>query len=523
MNLKKKIFLINFFTSIIPLLIIAIISSSLFSKKINELEEKRIELINHTIEEKMDEQIDISIEILDHLIEIYEEFENDYPENEMIEHMKHLSETKNDLKYIIFGSSDKELYINEKHIKSLNIPTNYDPTISHWYQGALNSNDYYLSEEFNYIGIDTPVVTLSKKIEKNGKIVGVLSGVLDLSTLSSHLLEYKIGKNGSFYILDKKNKILVDTGDNNKNNKYLQYEILKDMKHGKIDTKTPDGLRCYYIHHIEKLDLFLIGTVLEKDLNSATYELRAIIIILVIIITLLIIFSLSFIIKKFDNALNKLSYVIKSISSGNYSKNIDKLTEVIDEKSELKFIKDAIENMNFEIIKRESELKFIAETDQLTNIYNRRAILDFIHIEIERSKKFNTEYVLLMFDLDKFKRLNDKFGHLFGDEVLRQVCKTISEDIKEIDKLGRYGGEEFLLLLPNIQLSEGILIAERLRKKIARLKWEKDVVVTISIGAIKNMKNDTLDISLERVDNLLYKAKNSGRNKVESQNIDILY
>lgn len=517
MNLKKKIFLINFLTAIIPLLFIAVISSFLFSNKINELEEEKIELINHTIEDKIDEQIEISIEMLDHLIEIYEEFEDDYPENEMVEHMKHLTENKGVLKYIIFGSSDKRLDINDNSAKTLNIPPNYDPTTSHWYKGALRSQGYYLSEEFNYLGIKTPVVTLSKKIEKNKMVKGVLSGVLDLTVLSEHLSEYKIGEKGSFYLLDKENKIIIDTGDNKENNRYIDHEILYNMDHGKINSKTPDGLRSYYIHHIERLDLFLIGTVLEKDLNSAAYKLRKYILTIVLIIALLIVLSLSFIVKKFDNSLDKLSYVIKSISRGNYSKDIDKLTEVIDEKSELNFIKDAIKNMNYEIIERETELKLIAETDQLTKIYNRRAILNFVKMELDRSKNFHTEYVLIMFDLDKFKNLNDRYGHLFGDEVLRKICRTISEDIKEEDKFGRYGGEEFLLLLPDTDLKKGILIAERLRKEIENLKWENDVVVTISMGVIKNMKNDTLDIALERVDNLLYKAKNKGRNRIESQ------
>lgn len=516
MNLKKKIFLMNFFTAIIPLLIITIISSYVFSNKINALEEEKIELINHTIEEKIDNQIDVSIEMLDHLIEIYEEFEDDYPEHEMVEHMKNLSANERVLKYIIFGSSDKRLDINEDNSKDLNIPSNYDPTTSHWYQGALNSEGYYLSEEFHYLGMNTPVVTLSKKIERNGKILGVLSGVLDLSVLLNHLSEYKIGENGSFYILDKKNKILIDTGDNKESNKYINHVILDEMDHGKTSSKTPNGLRCYYIHHIEKLDLFLIGTVLESDLNNPTYELRKYMLIVALGIIILMMVSLSIIIKTFDRSLNKLSYIINSISRGNYSKNIEKLTEVIDEKSELNFIKDAIKNMNYEIIKREMELKFIAETDQLTKIYNRRAILNFIEMELERSKNFDTEYILMMFDLDKFKRLNDRYGHLFGDEVLKKVCEIISKNIKEIDKLGRYGGEEFLLLLPDTTLSEGVLIADRLREKIQNLRWKNDVVVTISIGVIKNMKKDTLDLSLERVDNLLYKAKNNGRNRVES-------
>ena len=140
-------------------------------------------------------------------------------------------------------------------------------------------------------------------------------------------------------------------------------------------------------------------------------------------------------------------------------------------------------------------------------------------MEIQKSKNFESEYTLIMFDLDRFKRINDKFGHLFGDEVLRSVCKKVRNNIKDTDKFGRYGGEEFLIILPDTEFSEGIAVADRLRKKIEEMIWENDVVVTVSMGVIRNMKADTLDISLERVDNLLYKAKNNGRNRVEFQRV----
>jgi len=294
---------------------------------------------------------------------------------------------------------------------------------------------------------------------------------------------------------------------------------LKNFNSREFKVNTPDGNIIYHLYKLNKLNATLIGCISSKNLHAPLYKLRSIVLTIVFIVIILITTILFIFGKIFDKSLDRLSYVVNSISNGNYTKNIDKLTKMIGEKSELKIIKDAIKNMNYEIVKRETELKYISETDPLTKIYNRRAIISFIEIEIQKSKNFESEYTLIMLDLDKFKRLNDKFGHLFGDEVLREVSKIVSYNIKDTDKFGRYGGEEFLILLPNTILSEGIIIAERLRRKIEEMTWENDVVVTASMGVIRNMKADNLDTSLERVDNLLYKAKNNGRNRVEFQKV----
>jgi len=292
---------------------------------------------------------------------------------------------------------------------------------------------------------------------------------------------------------------------------------LFSKNHLEIIKNTPMGKKLYRIKKIKGLDVLLIGSVYEKDINSTILRLRFYIIGIVLLTIIFILIILSVISKNFDSSLNRLSYVIDSISQGNYSKNIDKLTEIIDEKSELSFIKNAIRKMNYEIIKRENELKYISETDSLTGCYNRRATINLIEKEIEQSKEFDLNFSLIMFDLDKFKKVNDTFGHLFGDTVLKDVSKVILNNIKTTDIFGRYGGEEFLILLPNTDLDEGIIIAERLRQTIEKMTWKYDTVITVSMGVIKKLPNDTLDLVLGRVDNLLYKAKKNGRNRVEYQ------
>ncbi|MCS5420687.1 MULTISPECIES: sensor domain-containing diguanylate cyclase [Psychrilyobacter] len=526
MNLKKNIYLVNFFTAIIPILIISMATYFIFSEELEELEEEKIEFISRTIEKYLDEKISNSLEMLIYLEEVYKN-EDNYLEairnggsdkertDHMLHHMGKLSTLENTVKFIAYGTAEKQIFF-DKNAGDQNLPSDYDPTTRTWYIGALNSEDYYLSEIFIHVGTKEPVVTISKKIEVNGRVEGVLTALLDLSVISKTLSEYKIGEKGSFFVLDKNNRMLIGS---DKDKEKLSYIADMDLNIHEFKKNTPEGKVIYHIYKLKKLDAVLVGVVFEKDLNAPLYRLKDVVF-MILVIVILIISTILFIFGKFfDRSLDRLSCIVNSISSGDYTKNIDKLTEMIGEKSELKIIKDAIKNMNYEIVKRETELKYISKTDPLTKIYNRRAIISFIEVEIQRSKNFKSEYTLIMLDLDKFKRLNDKFGHLFGDEVLREVCKIISYNIKDTDKFGRYGGEEFLILLPDTVLSEGIIIAQRLRKKIEEMKWKNDVVVTASMGVIRNMKADTLDLTLERVDNLLYKAKNNGRNRVEYQKI----
>ncbi|WP_051251651.1 sensor domain-containing diguanylate cyclase [Psychrilyobacter atlanticus] len=525
MNIKRKIFTLTFFTAIIPILIISLITFSIFSEKLKKVENQKIDLLNQAIEKTLNKEIDTSSEMLKYLSYTYTNKDNHLKggkidttdENRqihMLHHMENLAKLEKTLKFIAFGTADKKM-IFDNSAGNQNLSADYDPTTRPWYIGALNSKGVYLSDVFTHIGTGNPIVTLSKKVVSNGKVVGVLAAMVDLSHLSEEISKYKIGTSGTFFIVDENNKILIDGGNNKKNFSYISKMDLFAKDHFEVVKTTLLGQRFYHIKKIKRLNLFLIGSAYEKDLNSTILKLRTYTVEVVVLTIIFILAILSILNISFNNSLNRLTYIIESISRGNYSKNIDKLTKIIDDKNEFNFMKNAIEKMSYEIIKREHDLIYISETDQLTNCYSRRAIINFIEKEIEQSKFFDLNFSLIMFDFDKFKKVNDSFGHLFGDLVLKDVSKVMLENIKTTDSLGRYGGEEFLILLPNTKLSEGIKVAERLRKITEKLSWEYDTVITISMGVAENLKNDDLDSILERVDNLLYKAKNNGRNKVE--------
>lgn len=172
-----------------------------------------------------------------------------------------------------------------------------------------------------------------------------------------------------------------------------------------------------------------------------------------------------------------------------------------------------------------AELDRLARTDPLTGIPNRRAFFELFGIEFRRSRRYGRQLAILMLDLDHFKDVNDRWGHPFGDYVLRETANIISANIRESDMPGRYGGEEFAVVLPEADHDHAMLAAEKLRKAVAACEFRSEgippadqppVRLTISIGiASLPVEPDQDEFELiRRADQALYEAKRTGRNRV---------
>jgi diguanylate cyclase (GGDEF)-like protein len=169
-----------------------------------------------------------------------------------------------------------------------------------------------------------------------------------------------------------------------------------------------------------------------------------------------------------------------------------------------------------EAYKRIEEL---AELDELTGAFNRRCIMRMLDEEIARAGRSGTPCSIALIDLDWFKRINDTYGHPTGDEVLRTFAISMFANIRSIDRFGRYGGEEFLLVLPDLSVDAAARALDRLRAIIADLDWSAfspSMNVTISAGVATLRPNESPDTFLARADSALYAAKAKGRNRVAS-------
>ncbi len=167
------------------------------------------------------------------------------------------------------------------------------------------------------------------------------------------------------------------------------------------------------------------------------------------------------------------------------------------------------------------QLRMLSQTDPLTGLYNRRHMTATLESELDRSNRISSPFSLLMIDLDHFKRVNDTYGHQQGDRVLQSISQEIQAQLRQYDSAARFGGEEFALLLPETSLSEGTMVAERLRQIISNIQFSdsiSDLKITASIGiaAIPHKKINTTEDLIRLADNALYTAKSNGRNRVET-------
>ena len=166
----------------------------------------------------------------------------------------------------------------------------------------------------------------------------------------------------------------------------------------------------------------------------------------------------------------------------------------------------------------ERRLQVEASTDLLTGILNRRALQPVADEEIARARRYGHPLSLLLLDLDRFKSINDRFGHDLGDRALQLSAGCFREGLRSSDRVARWGGEEFLVLLPSTGLSEAVILAQRLRQKVEQLHIEaspEPVRWTVSIGAAQLEEGQNWMDLLGRVDKALYQAKERGRNRVE--------
>ena len=194
-----------------------------------------------------------------------------------------------------------------------------------------------------------------------------------------------------------------------------------------------------------------------------------------------------------------------------------------------KAMKRKIEQTNKELLMLNEQLKEKNEkllksaiTDELTGVYNRKFFEKRVVEEMEIADRANEHISLIIFDLDRFKLVNDNFGHQFGDEVLKRTTQIAGDLIRKTDFLNRVGGEEFAIILPNTNKTQAVFVAEKVRKALEDNKHFKVGQVTGSFGVAERMKAESLRSWYKRADNALYQAKNTGRNRVvDSDKIDI--
>jgi diguanylate cyclase (GGDEF)-like protein len=172
------------------------------------------------------------------------------------------------------------------------------------------------------------------------------------------------------------------------------------------------------------------------------------------------------------------------------------------------------------IKKQQEQLERMAYYDSLTGLCNMHFFNRMIKKEISSAQRYQHETVIMILDIDEFKNINDTYGHLVGDQILKQLSQLLISNVREADMVFRYGGEEFIILAPNTTLEEGFVLAEKLRKLIAEKEFKADSATThltasLGLSLLNTDKDRGVEITLSNADKALYLAKKQGKNRVE--------
>jgi len=289
-------------------------------------------------------------------------------------------------------------------------------------------------------------------------------------------------------------------------------------------------LRTRLITQLEiiRSDSVQLSTIVQKDIHNVIKR-EVLFIICILVVSIFILLYGSFRLTKiFRTSLNEVKRAFVENHSGHFQKihlstQSDEFDSIVKEFNSMNH-KLSETTVSLAVMKKVVEerthvLELLSNTDPLTKVANRRALFERGNMEFSRVLRTHNKLALILLDCDYFKNINDQFGHLFGDELLKHLCKICGQEIRDIDFLARYGGEEFIIILPDCDLNGGVEIANRIQTSLAKhcvAIENKEVCVTLSIGiCMLSDKHENFEQLINDADQAMYLAKKNGRNRIE--------
>ncbi|MFW0693847.1 diguanylate cyclase [Aliarcobacter butzleri] len=433
------------------------------------------------------------------------------------------AQTPNKRELLLF---DEDLNLTSSKIED----NSYDPRNRPWYQSAILNENTIKTAPYKYSHIDNIGITYAKDVDKSKNVVGIDVLTQDFTTL------YKKHINQDFInvVIFQEDGLVLSSS--NKDNSLFEkfFEKNKNINDYK-ELKVVDINKKEYITKIVQLDtlnkqeyivIFADYEKITEPYLSQTFKLLLTFIIIAFLMFPIMIYLSGIIIKPIYNLVKQsikiknrkyndvsqiespiLEIALLSASFENMAQSINSYQNSLEEK---------VKQRTEELLVKNAELLRLSITDNLTKLYNRVKLDKSLQEEMNRSLRYNTNFSIILLDIDYFKKVNDNFGHQVGDEVLIESAQILSKNIRNVDILGRWGGEEFLVICPETKIEDAIKVASHINEAIKLHKFSTyPNTITMSLGVAsfnKDIKN--IDDIILNADKALYQAKEEGRDKV---------
>ena len=430
------------------------------------------------------------------------------------------ADANKNITYIYSGYRNGLLLIND-----YTPPEGYDPTDRPWYQSALAAMpDISIGLPYQEIIDKEWLISTSRVlIDKNNEIRGVVTIDSSIDSIAEMLKQREREFESSHSFVTKANGEVII----HHNESYLGRPI-SEIVDSPIALDNSDGGFTYRLDNTQRIAFYsaieetgwIIVTVVERQeiTRPIMAQILLHLVIAAVIAVLFVIFQSSSLSKHFSNPLTELQKQVKAIIDGLWDKSIpydypnNEIGAIAREVGQLAEQELHVKNTLLE--QKNEELEILSVTDQLTGLYNRHKIDVELEKEYARWVRYGRAFSIIIFDIDWFKRINDNYGHLTGDEVLKAIAQLLRENIRPTDIPGRWGGEEFLIVCPETDIVGARNLGVKLCSMVADHPFEIDTTVTISVGGSEFSKEDTLEDLIRRADEKLYEAKRRGKNTV---------
>jgi len=377
------------------------------------------------------------------------------------------------------------------------------------------------------IVITQPILTT------NERLLGVLVAKLNFRTISEVLIKYAQGEIGELYLITADGILLVSSQSISA--KFLETKLLANTTKKLFSQEgEPSAYLGYHnqpvVGALKRMSELGWGVVAEKKQAKAYAQivsLRNLTLALVVGLLFLIGLAAYLLSLSLVRPLNRLTSGAGKVAAGDLEvdvpvssrSEVGYLTEVFNDMvARLRQGREELAAINETLRQKNVELHEISITDGLTGLYNRKHLMETLDKEVSRSQRHSHSFSFLVIDIDHFKKYNDTYGHLAGDEVLSRLASVFTESIRSSDYAARYGGEEFIIMLPETGPEQGVEAAERIRNKVAEQSFGgkgESIKVTISVGVACYPDNgEDAQSVIRSADAALYEAKELGRNRV---------
>lgn len=411
-----------------------------------------------------------------------------------------------------------------------------DPIVNlpeQWFQ-QLEKGKPIIGPPYNDPVLKRRVITLAEEIKSpENRRLGILATKIDLGTLYEIVKRRAAEDANEIYLTDAKGAVLVSSSAfmGGPRRSTFAEGILASGDH------FPNRPTAYTSHseqavvgigaRVPNTDWSVVAEMKKSDAYADIIKMGKITLLIVGLLLMamgLFAYLLGHTIVK---PLKRLSGEAGRVAGGNLEVNVpvhgnsevSYLTQVFNHMvANLRRSQDEISQAHEALIEKNRELHRLSITDSLTGIFNRKHVMDLFDMEFIRTQRYGTPFSVLIADLDHFKVVNDTYGHLAGDSVLRRIAQAMVESVRACDHVGRYGGEEFVVVLPNTDIDGAMDMADRIRQTIRLVTFNNDgeeFSMTLSIGvAVCRDDDKSVEAILKRADDALYRAKANGRNQV---------